>query len=295
MKIAIIGPGAIGGTVAAWLGQDTDYEIYVCTRSPLPDGLAIELDGDKITAAPTVHTSPDDARPVDWVLSAAKTYDSANAAKWLPALTGETTRLAVLQNGIEQVENFRPFFDPARITPCIVDIPAERTAPGRVLQRRAGTVIVPDGPDGSAFAALFAHTPIAVTTTDDFASKAWAKLCINSAGAVNAITLQPSGIARFAPVAGLMRQIVEECAAVGRAEGAVLPDTIADDVVYHYATGDREGVNSIHADRLAGRPMEVQARNGVIVRLGEKHGIATPANRMAKALLEASMIDVHSL
>jgi 2-dehydropantoate 2-reductase len=40
------------------------------------------------------------------------------------------------------------------------------------------------------------------------------------------------------------------------------------------------------ADRLAGRPMEIDARNGVIVRLGEKHGIATPLNRMAAGVLE---------
>ena len=34
-------------------------------------------------------------------------------------------------------------------------------------------------------------------------------------------------------------------------------------------------------DRLAGRPMEWDARNGVIARLSEKHGIATPLNGMA--------------
>jgi 2-dehydropantoate 2-reductase len=42
------------------------------------------------------------------------------------------------------------------------------------------------------------------------------------------------------------------------------------------------------ADRLAGRPMELDARNGVIVRLGQKHGIATPTNALLVALLTAS-------
>ncbi len=46
-------------------------------------------------------------------------------------------------------------------------------------------------------------------------------------------------------------------------------------------------MNSIHADRAAGRPMELDARNGVIVRLGRRHGIATPYNDMAVALLAA--------
>jgi 2-dehydropantoate 2-reductase len=38
---------------------------------------------------------------------------------------------------------------------------------------------------------------------------------------------------------------------------------------------------------MAGRTMEIDARNGVIVRKGEKHGIPTPLNRMVVALLQA--------
>jgi 2-dehydropantoate 2-reductase len=38
---------------------------------------------------------------------------------------------------------------------------------------------------------------------------------------------------------------------------------------------------------MAGRSMEIDARNGVIVRKGETHGISTPLNRMTVALLEA--------
>ena len=45
---------------------------------------------------------------------------------------------------------------------------------------------------------------------------------------------------------------------------------------------------SLHADRLAGNPMEIDARNGVIVRLGAKHGIATPMNRTLVTLLGAA-------
>jgi 2-dehydropantoate 2-reductase len=51
--------------------------------------------------------------------------------------------------------------------------------------------------------------------------------------------------------------------------------------------GPRDAKNSMLADRLAGRPMEIDARNGVIVRLGRKHGIAAPMNALMVALLEA--------
>ena len=59
-------------------------------------------------------------------------------------------------------------------------------------------------------------------------------------------------------------------------------------VVAGYRAGPADGINSLHADRLAGRPMEIDARNGVIVRRGAVHGIATPVNAMVAALLEAA-------
>jgi 2-dehydropantoate 2-reductase len=81
--------------------------------------------------------------------------------------------------------------------------------------------------------------------------------------------------------------IVRECIAVGRAEGAMLADSVPEDVLAAYRRSAPDGINSLHADRLAGRPMEIDARNGVIVRLGKKHGIPTPSNSMAVALLNA--------
>jgi hypothetical protein len=54
-----------------------------------------------------------------------------------------------------------------------------------------------------------------------------------------------------------------------------------------YRAQPADSINSILADRLAGRPMEIDARNGVIVRKGEKHRIRTPSNRMVVALLHA--------
>jgi 2-dehydropantoate 2-reductase len=47
-------------------------------------------------------------------------------------------------------------------------------------------------------------------------------------------------------------------------------------------------VNSLLGDRKAGRQMEIDARNGVIVRLGHKHGIAAPLNQMIVWMLEAA-------
>ena len=283
MSIAVIGPGAIGGTVAAWLARA--HDVILCARTPLA-ALVVETPEGVIEARPEVLTDPGGATPVDWVLIATKAYDAASAATWLPGLVGAGTRVAVLQNGVEHVARFAPYVDQARIIPAVVDIPAERDGPGRIRQRRMGTIVVPEGAED--FAALFAHSPIAVSTTADFATVAWTKLALNCAGVINGLTLKPAGVSHAPGVAQVMRGLVAECVAVGRAEGAGLDEGLAELVVRHYQEAPADSVNSLLADRLAGRPTEVDARNGVIVRLGARHRIAAPLNAMAAALITAA-------
>jgi len=284
MRIAVIGAGAIGGTLAAWLAQS--HDVTVCARSPLGD-LEVEREEGAIRATPRILTDPAQAEPVDWVLCTTKTYDCAAAAAWLPGLMGPDTRLAVIQNGVEQSERF-PMVAPEQTVPVIIDLPAERTAPGRLIQRRDGTIHVPDNANGEAFVALFAGTVIDAQTTPDFTTAAWRKLAINCSGIVSALTLRPAEVANDEGVAEVMRGLVRECIAVGRMEGADLPDKLADQVVKWTRLAHPDSVNSIQADRMAGRRTEVDARNFVIVRLGEKHGIPTPLNRALAAILAAS-------
>ncbi|MBB5710688.1 2-dehydropantoate 2-reductase [Sphingomonas xinjiangensis] len=286
IRIAVIGAGAIGGTLAAWLAQRDAHAITLCVRSPL-DELVVETPAGTIRAAPRVLTDPARAEPVDWVLAATKTYDCAAAAAWLPGLIGPETRLAVIQNGVEHLSRF-PQVPGARTVPVIIDLPAERTAPGRIVQRREGSILVPDSDAGAAFAALFAGTIIDAQTTPDWLTAAWRKLAINCSGIVSAITRRPAEVANDAGVAEVMRTLVRECIAVGRAEGATLPDSLADKIVVWTTRAHPQSVNSLHADFVAGRPMELEARNGVIVRLGARHGIDAPMNRALAAPLGAA-------
>jgi 2-dehydropantoate 2-reductase len=284
--IALVGPGAVGGTVAAWLDRTGRFDLTLCARTPLAK-LAVDTPEGTIDAAPRVLTDPAAATPVDWVLVATKAYDVAGAARWLAGLVGPSTRVAVLQNGVEHVARFAGLVPTERIVPVMVDIPAEREAPGRIRQRRRGWMIVPEGPDGAAFVALFAETALDVTQTDDFMSAVWRKLCINSAGAVSALTNEAAAVAWREPAAEVMRALVRECIAVGRAEGADLDDGLVDSVVQGYRDAPGDSMNSIHADRVAGRAMEWDARNGVVCRQGRHHGIATPVSDTIAGLLAA--------
>jgi 2-dehydropantoate 2-reductase len=285
-RIAIVGPGAIGGVIAAWLSYTGKHEVFLCARRPLA-GLKVETPNRTIEINPTVWTDPQSAAPVDWVLVATKTYQAEAAAAWFAKLASSGASVAVLQNGVEHRERFSKFLPSERIVPVIVECPAERSEPGLIRQRGAARLIVLAGDRGRSFADLFAGTEIELVLTSDFLSPAWAKLCLNCAGALNAILLQPSGVMRDESVAEAARQLVRECIAVGRAEGAVLGDELANTVVEHYRRQPPDSVNSLLADRMAGRPMEFDARNGVIVRLGRKHGIAAPCNQLVVAVLQA--------
>lgn len=285
-RIAVVGPGAVGGVIAAWLEKTGRHEVTLCARRPLGQ-LHVETPHGSLAPKFRVLTAPEQATPVDWVLVATKAYDAAGAAAWLKGLAAKGAPVAVLQNGIEHRERFAAYLPAAQIVPVMIDCPAERTDPEHLRQRGPAKMVVQDDAHGREFVTLFAATPVEVSTTSDLKSAVWRKLCLNSSGVINALLLQPAGVAHDEQVGELLKAMVRECMAVGRAEGAVFEDGLPEKILAGQRAAPADSMNSIHADRAAGRPMELDARNGVIVRLGRKHGIPTPYNDMAVALLSA--------
>ena len=279
----------MGGVIAAWLDQTRRHQLLLCARRPLAE-LTVEVEGRELIARPAVITDPAQGLPVDWILIATKTYATAGAAAWLPALSGRLAPVAILQNGVEHRERFSPFVSADRIVPVMVDCPAERTTPERIRQRGRAKLVVTDDARGREFAELFAGTEIDVALTADFRSAVWQKLCVNVVGALTAILLKPVTVLRDERLGEVARGLVRECIAVGRAEGAVVDDALVESVLLGYRQAPPDSMNSLHADRAAGRPMEVDARNGAVVRAGRKHGIPTPYNSMVVALLEATLL-----
>jgi 2-dehydropantoate 2-reductase len=283
-RIAIVGPGAIGSVIAAHLFRTGEHELLLCARRPVGE-LVVSIIDEDVRFTPTFATSPTAPQePVEWVLVTTKAYDSASAAAWLPALCSPSTRVAILQNGVEHRERFAGTVPADRLVPVMVDLPAERSA-SRVMQRGSGRLVVQDDANGRAFLRLFERTNLSATVTPDLTSVLWRKLCVNAAGVVSALVDEPAGVMRRDEAVQLAKQIVREVIAVGRAEGADLADTLADSVVAGYQAAPVDGMNSLHADRRAGRPSEIDARNGIIVRKGQAHGIPTPYNQMAVWLI----------
>lgn len=285
-RVAIVGVGAIGGVLAALLEVTGQHEITLCTRRPM-DRLTVKTPEGVVTVRAKNLTDPALAEPVDWVIVATKAYDAVGAAAWFPALCRNNAPVAVVQNGVEHRERFAPYVNPDLIVPVIIECPVERQEGGTVRQRGPARLHVDAGRLGQGFAQLFEGSNAQVELTGDFITVAWRKLCVNSAGALSALTMKPAGVLRDEAMAEIARQMVAECVAVGRAEGAHLDGDTPQRVLDGYWAQPTDSINSMLADRLAGRPMEIDARNGVIVRKGETHGIETPLNQMTVALLQA--------
>ena len=284
--IAIIGVGAIGGVTAALLAKTGRHRITLCTRRPLEQLTVTSTEGKTVLC---LENFIDPAMPpaADWVLVATKVYDSKDAAVWLRKLRGKDTPVVTLQNGVEQRENFSAYADPGLIVPVIVDVPAERRDHGVIVQRGPMRMQMENTPLGNEFAGLLQGSGAEVSLTDDWLTAAWRKLCLNAAGAVCALVMKPAGVLQDEALGQVVLDIVAECVAVGKAEGARLDEGFGQQILDRFRAQPPDSINSILADRLAGRPMEFDARNGVMVRKGQKHGIPTPVNQMVVALLGA--------
>jgi 2-dehydropantoate 2-reductase len=287
-RILLIGPGAIGCTVGAAL-IEAGHDVTFCARQPFTSLSVQKADEPARTHTAHVVTSPDTVRPAEWVLLCVKAHQVASAAAWLHAAVGPETKVAVLQNGVEQRENAEPFVPSGTtIVPVVVELPVTRAAPGQVVWKRNALLSVPDDAAGREFCGLFAGTFITAEATDDFVTVAWKKLCLNApSGAILALTGQTMGVMHKPGVADAARAILKECIAVGRAEGAKLDDGLIERQIAFFLAAPPGDGNSMYADRMAGRETEWNARNAVIVRKAVRHGIEVPVSAALVPLLAA--------
>lgn len=284
--MAIVGAGALG-TVFAAAAERAGLDTVMCARSRVP-ALVLERDDGAHTLDVPVVDDPSAAGPAGWVLVTTKAQDTAATGPWLKRLCGRETVVVVVQNGVEHRANAEPLAGPATVLPALAYIAAERVAPGRVVHRRGSRVVVEAGPAGVAFAEQWAPAGLDVVLEPDFRTAAWRKLLSNvAANPITALTSRRMEVLREPKVRGLASTLLAETVAVGIAEGARLgPGDVDETLAFYDGFAESDGTSMLY-DRLAGRPLEHESINGVVVRLGRRHGVPTPANEALCALLGA--------
>jgi 2-dehydropantoate 2-reductase len=263
--------------------------VLVCGRSPR-DSIELRPDGaDPIVVPGPVHTDPAQVSgPVDVVILAVKATQNEASSGWLARLCGEHTIVVVLQNGVEQVEQVKPLCPSSPVIPGIVWYSAETQPEGWVRLRTEAALVLPSGPSAETVAELLRGAGCRVDCDPDFITAAWRKLLTNALAGFMALSGRRSGMFRRDDVAALSRRYVAECLAVARAEGARLGDGVVDEVADLYRSAPEDMGTSILADREYGRRMEWDIRNGVIIRKGRAHSLATPISDIVVPLLAAA-------
>lgn len=293
LNIAVVGLGNIGTVYAAHLASAGLHRVYACVRHK-PEPLIVDGAFGRVTGELEWFDSPSQVPRAEWILLATKFQDTPSAAQWFPQLVTQGTRIVVLQNGVDAEARLEPFRAGAVVIPTVVYTNAKRTGPGHVRHMRPEyDLAVPPSSDALGMIALFSGTAIRIEQEPEFLTASWRKFLINlAANPLTAIVGRGIGALRDAEMDQLARQLLEEAAAVGRAEGAKLGPAIASEVLTWMAGFPGDTGTSMLEDKLAGKPLEYDALTGTLLRLGAKHQIPLPVNRIISALLRG--ISGHS-
>lgn len=285
--VALVGPGAIGTTVAAAL-HEVGRTPAICGRSA-HERLALRFDGGEIVVPGPVLTDPQAVKEkFDLVFVAVKSTQVASAAPWVSALCDENTIVCVLQNGVEQKTTFTPYAGGAAVVPSIVWFPAQRESGSSVWLRGEPRLTLPDTPSSSVVVSALSGTRCSVEVADDFISLAWRKLLQNAAAGLMVLTGRRAGMFSRSDITVLSIAYLRECLEVARAEGAKLGDDVPQEIVEGFHRAPPDLGTSILADRQGNRPLEWDCRNGVVQRYGRSHGIPTPISDLVVPLLAAA-------
>jgi 2-dehydropantoate 2-reductase len=287
--VAVIGLGSIGGIAAGCLRVADRHDVIACVRQPI-SRLVFDRADQSVELPLQVLTDPAQAPRVDWVLVCTKVQHTPQIAPWLQRLCDRSTRVAVLQNGIDHAARVAPLAGEASIVPTIVYYNGERLGPDHVRMRQVAErdLAVADDANGRAFAQLLEGTPLRVKLSDDFRTLLWRKLLINAiANPITALTSQRQAVFRREDIKTLCLAVLDEAVAVARADGAHLNEDEPMQTLTTLLTYPPDAGTSMYFDRMAGRSLEVEALTGAIVAAGERLKIATPINSALLAMLRA--------
>ncbi|MCU5771134.1 oxidoreductase [Erwiniaceae bacterium BAC15a-03b] len=285
--VALIGPGAIGTTIAAAL-HEVGRTPTMCGRTAHPQ-LELRFDGGHIVVPGPVQIDPAAIQNTfDLVFVAVKSTQLEAMAPWLSALCHANSVVCVLQNGVEQQTLFAPYLSGNTVLPSVVWFPAQREADASVWLRSKARLTLPDTPATRVVLAALHGTRCSVDVAQDFTSVAWRKLLQNAVAGLMVLAGRRAGMFSRTDISSLSLAYLRECLAVARAEGAILGDEVPQEIVDGFHRSPADLGTSILADRQAGRPLEWDIRNGVVQRYGQAHGIPTPISDVVVPLLAAA-------
>jgi 2-dehydropantoate 2-reductase len=300
LKVAIIGPGALGCLLAAkfksagediWLVDYRPERIALLNRQGIflktPNGTEIE-----------VKVPVGDARgvgQVDLAILTVKAHQTRAAVQSLPPLLGSGGFALTLQNGLGNLEEMAKVLGPERLLGGASILGATKLGEGEVLLAGLGPTYV-GPPPGSrvppdkveAVAALFRQGGLPCEVRGDIEAVLWEKLLVNvGINPLTAILQITNGDLPNRPSAWeLAVAAAAEAQAVAQAGGISL-DVDPGNRLQEVCTATAANRSSMLQDILAGRRTEIEALNAQVAVRGASRGIPTPVNSVLTQIIRA--------
>ena len=298
MRIAVYGAGGVGGYFGGRLaeaGTDVHFIDRGAHLEALREhGLRVHSVKGDFTVQVAATDDPAEVGPCDYVLFCVKAFDTEPAAARLGPLLGEGTAVLSLQNGVDNEDKLAQAIGPAHVMGGAAFIFAGKAEPGVIVHTGGPTSITFGELDGQVseraqrLLECCQQAGFAAEISESIKTVLWAKFAFicAQAGMTAAVRL-PIGELRTvdAAWAGFQR-LVAEVAAVAKADGSPLPAAAEERALDLAQSVEPGSFSSLHDDLVTGRPMELEALHGLVVRRAAEHGVPVPMSQAVYAILK---------
>ncbi len=305
MKIVLVGPGAMGCLLAAFLskskpacwqaGEEVWLLDYKKERAEKITQAGISLEGVSGNWQVKLRASADtkEIGQADLIIICVKSYDTKQAIMHSKALIRENTVVLTLQNGIGNIEIIAEAVGNEKVIGGVTNLGATLLDIGKVRHAGKGETII-GRIDGKMTAQMrsireiFNRVGLEAKISRDIKGLIWSKLIINvGINALTAITRLNNGkLIEFEGTRRIMREAVTEAIRIAKRKKVRLTsdDPLAKVEAVSEATA--ANISSMLQDVLRKKRTEIDFINGVIVRQGQELGIPVPVNQMLVDLVK---------
>ena len=298
MRIAVMGAGSTGGYFGGMLARGGNDVTLIARGAHLDairaNGLKVVRDDEEFTVQCQATDDPSEFGPVELLLLCVKTYQTDAAIPLMQPLVGPDTTVLCLQNGVDSYLKAAEVLGEATVLPGAAFIEAGMLGPGTVRQTGSLVRIILGETNGVetprclAIRDAFLGSGVPAEVLPDIRAGQWGKFLFIATMA-GVTSMAQATLAELMPQPH-WRKVVLACLAeidlVARASGVDLAPDIVADTVSSIEEHLADLQASMHTDLMAGRPLELDALNGAVVRAGIEAGVPTPVNDLIYAMLK---------
>lgn len=291
MHFAIVGSGAVGGYYGAKL-QRAGHRVTLLARGAhlaamRQAGLRVQSPLGDFEIAVDATDDPASVGPVDVAVLAVKTYDNGTALPALVPLVDERTVVLTLQNGVDSADEVAAVVGRPAVVGGATYVATALARPGLIVQTGTHRRVVfgevfGDLPRLSGrverIAEALAGADIQAEPVPDARVPLWEKFAYLApfAAFTGAARLPAGHVWSDAHARGSFLDAVEEVARIARAEGVPIAADLRERIVGYMDALPPTTRSSLLIDLSQGKPIEVEALQGSVVRRGRALGLPTP-------------------